>query len=86
MGSHDPFRYLKHKLWPKEKSEVKLARPLKVGNRPYSLACRWHAIYHWKAFDKGYNLALDLISIEGLHTKLWVSKVAGVAILGISKL
>jgi hypothetical protein len=25
MGSHDPFGYLKHKLWPKERSEVKLA-------------------------------------------------------------
>ncbi len=21
MGSHDPFEYLKHKLWPKERSE-----------------------------------------------------------------
>jgi hypothetical protein len=25
MGSHDPFAHLKHKLWPKEKSGVKLA-------------------------------------------------------------
>jgi hypothetical protein len=24
MGSHDPFKYLKHKLWPKEGSGVKL--------------------------------------------------------------
>jgi hypothetical protein len=24
MGSHDPFGYLKHKLWPKEKSGLKL--------------------------------------------------------------
>jgi hypothetical protein len=24
MGSHDPFGHLKHKLWPKEKSGVKL--------------------------------------------------------------
>jgi len=24
MGSHDPFGYLKHKLWPKERSRVKL--------------------------------------------------------------
>jgi len=23
MGSHDPFRHLKHKLWPKEKPGVK---------------------------------------------------------------
>jgi hypothetical protein len=25
MGSHDPFEHLKHKLWPKERSGVKLA-------------------------------------------------------------
>jgi hypothetical protein len=24
MGSHDPFGYLKHKLWPKEGPGVKL--------------------------------------------------------------
>jgi hypothetical protein len=24
MGSHDPFGYLKHKLWPKEGSKIKL--------------------------------------------------------------
>jgi hypothetical protein len=24
MGSHDPFGYLKHKLWPKEGPAVKL--------------------------------------------------------------
>jgi hypothetical protein len=25
MGLHDPFRHLKHKLWPKERSRIKLA-------------------------------------------------------------
>ncbi len=25
IGLHDPFEYLKHNLWPKERSEVKLA-------------------------------------------------------------
>jgi hypothetical protein len=40
----------------------------------------------WKALDEGYNFALDFISIEGLHTKLWGPKVARVPILGISKL
>jgi hypothetical protein len=24
MDSHDPFEYLKYKLWPKERSEIKL--------------------------------------------------------------
>jgi hypothetical protein len=25
MGLHDPFKHLKHKLWPKEGPEIKLA-------------------------------------------------------------
>jgi hypothetical protein len=28
-------------------------RPLKVGNRPDLLACRWHATDRWKDLDKG---------------------------------
>jgi hypothetical protein len=32
------------------------SRPLKVRNRPDSLACRRRATYHWKALDDGYNL------------------------------
>jgi hypothetical protein len=44
--------------------------------------CRWR----WKAFDEGYNFALDFISIEGLQTKLWASKVVKVPILIISGL
>jgi hypothetical protein len=43
---------------------------LKVGNRPNSLTCRWHATRCWKALDKGYNFGLDLIPIGGLHQKL----------------
>jgi len=83
MGSHDPFEYLKHKLWPKEGHESNCqfdSWPLKVKNRPNFLACRWHVTYHWKDFDKGYNFAWDLTSIGGFHTKLWASKVAGVLI------
>jgi len=48
--------------------------------------CRWSATYHWKALNKGYNFALDLISIQGLHAKLWRPKVAGVPTLAISGL
>jgi hypothetical protein len=43
-------------------------------------------LYHWKVINEGYNFALNLTSIEGLHTTLWASKVAGVPILGISGL
>ncbi len=62
------------------------SQPLKVGNQPDFLACKWHATYYWKALDEGYDFALDFISIGGLHTKLWGPKVAGVPILGISGL
>jgi hypothetical protein len=62
------------------------SRPLKVKNRPNFLACRWRATYCWKAFNEGYNFSWDLISIEGLHIKLWPPKVAGVPTLGISGL
>jgi hypothetical protein len=60
--------------------------PLKVKNHPRYLAFRWHITYHWKALNEGYNFASDLTSIGGLYTKLCASKVAGVPILGISKL
>jgi len=45
--------------------------------------CRWCATYCWKALDKGYNFALDLISIRGLHVKLWASKVVRIPTLRI---
>jgi hypothetical protein len=46
---------------------------------------RCRATYHWKALDKGYNFALDLL-IKGLHAKLWAPKVVEVLIVGISGL
>jgi len=39
-----------------------------------------------KALDEGYNFALDVTSIEGLHKKLWASKVVRVPISRISRL
>ncbi len=62
------------------------SRPLKVENHPDFLMCRWRATYHWKVLDKGYNFALDLISIIGLYAKLWAPKVARVLVVGISGL
>jgi hypothetical protein len=62
------------------------SQPLKVENRPDFLACKWHATHRWKSVDKGYNFSLNLISIHGLHTKLWAPKVMGVPTLGISGL
>jgi hypothetical protein len=62
------------------------SQSLKVRNRPNFLTCRWRATYRWKVLEKGYNFALNIISIGGLHTKLWPLKVAGVPTLGISGL
>jgi hypothetical protein len=62
------------------------SRPLKVRNRPNFRACRWRATYRWKALNKGYNFALNFISIRGFHTKLWRPKVARVPTLAISGL
>jgi hypothetical protein len=62
------------------------SQPLKVGNGPDFLACRWRATYCWKSINEGYNFALEFISIKGLHIKVWGPKVVDVLILGISKL
>jgi len=39
-----------------------------------------------KALDEGYNFASYLISIQGLHAKLWAPKIARVSTLVISGL
>jgi len=43
---------------------------------PIYLASGGRATYRWKALDKSYNFALDLITIRGLLAKFWGSKVA----------
>ncbi len=48
--------------------------------------CRWSATHCWKALDKGYNFASNLIAIKGLHKKLCTLKVVGVPTVGISGL
>jgi len=57
-----------------------------LGITPISLCVGGFATYHWKALDKGYNVALDFMSSEGLHTKLWGPKVVGDPTLKILKL
>jgi len=56
---------------------------LKVWNRPDFVACRWRATCRWKALNESYNFASDLISIWGLHAKLWAPKITGVPTLAI---
>jgi hypothetical protein len=83
MGLHDPFEFLKHKLWPKKGRESNCqfdSRPLKVRNFPNFLTCKWHATYLSKDLDKGYNFFLNLISIRGLKKKLLTPKVEEVPI------
>jgi hypothetical protein len=60
--------------------------PLKVENFPNFLHVGGVRHTIQKALDKGYNFALNLTSIIGLHTKLQASKVVKVPILGISRL
>ncbi len=60
-------------------------QPLKFWNHPELHACKWCATYHWKFSNKGYKFSSNLISIKGLHKKLWVFKVAGVPISRISR-
>jgi hypothetical protein len=62
------------------------SRPKKVKNRPNLLIYRLCATYHWKALNKGYNFALNCISIRGLLAKLWGSKFAGIPTWAISGL
>jgi hypothetical protein len=62
------------------------SRLLKVGNRPDPGVCRWNATHCWKALDKGYNFASDLIAIGGLQRKLCALKVVGIPVVGISGL
>jgi len=46
----------------------------------------WKTTYCWKARNEGYNIALDLTSVGGVHKKLWASKLVRVPITGISRL
>ncbi len=42
--------------------------------------------YRWKDLEKGYNFALDLSSIKGLHTKLCAPKVGTPKVTGVPTL
>jgi hypothetical protein len=62
------------------------SRPLKVGNQPDPGACRWSATHRWKALNKSYKFALNLIPIGGWSKELWLHKVAEVQTKTISRL
>jgi hypothetical protein len=89
MSLHDPFEYYNTRYGQKKGQESKCQydfRPLKVNNHPKLHLCRWCAIYLWKVHNERYNFALNLVSINDLHKKLWASKVIKVPISRILKL
>jgi len=89
MSLHDPFGHFKHKLWPKEMSGVKLAISFpttKSRESPQFIHVQVTCDIPIEVFDKDYNFSIDLISMGGLHAKLWVPKVARVLVVGISRL
>jgi hypothetical protein len=86
MCSHDPFGHLNTSYGQKKGHESNWQfdfRSLKVRNHHNFLACKWRTTYRWKALDKGYNFAWDLIPIRGFHVKLWAPKVARNPTVGI---
>jgi len=60
--------------------------PLKVGNWPDPVVCKWSATHHWKAPKESYKFALDLIPIKGLIQESWAPKVPGVQTETVSRL
>jgi hypothetical protein len=89
MDLHDSFEHLKHKLWPKKGSGVKLViwppttKSWKSTQFPcVQVACDILLKRSWR----GLQLFCRPHLIGSLHTKLWGPKVAGVPTLGISKL
>jgi hypothetical protein len=89
MGSHHPFGHLRHKLWPKERSRVKLTiwfLTIKSWESPWFPCVQVACDILLESSRQGLQVDLDLISIEGLHTKLWTVKVTEVTILRISGL
>jgi hypothetical protein len=89
MGLHDPFGHLKHKLWLKERSKVKLViwiMTTKSQESPQFPCVQVKCNILLESLNEGYNFALDFISMRGLHTKLWAPKVVGVLVVGISGL
>jgi hypothetical protein len=92
MGLYDPFGHFKHKLWPKEGPGVNLTiwLPTTKSWESPQFPCAHVACYIPLKRSQWYlQLSSYVISIRGLHTRLWapkVGKVVGVPTLGISGL
>jgi hypothetical protein len=90
MDSHDPLGYLKHKYGQKKGQEsVKLPIWLpttKNQKSPWFLYVQVACHIPLESSPQGLQLWFRIILIKGVHTILWVSKVAKVPILRISGL
>jgi len=89
VGSHDPFEYLKHNLWPKEGPGVKMPIWLpttKSQESPWFIYVQvaWHLSL--ESCQQGLQLCFRPPFNWNLHKKLWASKVIRVPISRISKL
>jgi hypothetical protein len=90
MGLHDPFEYLKHKLWQRKRPQVTMPIWFPTPKSWESLwnMCVW-VVWHISLESSWWELQFfsDLTLIKGLHNKLWASKVSEVLIsriLGLS--
>jgi hypothetical protein len=90
MSLHDPFGYLKHKLWPKERPWIKLAiwfPTIKSRELPWVPCVQVTCYTLLESSRQGVQLCFrPHLNRRFAHTKLWVFKVVGVPILGISGL
>jgi hypothetical protein len=83
MGFHDPFGYLKHKLWSKEGPIIKLPiwfSTIKNKESPWFIYAQVACHILLKRYWQGLQICFRLTSIRGLHRKLWAPKVVGVVI------
>jgi hypothetical protein len=89
MGSHDPFGHLKHKLWPKEGSEVKLAiwfPTIKSRELTRFLCVQMVCDIPLKSSWQGLQLCFKPHLNPRSSCKVMGPKVAGVPTVGIWKL
>jgi hypothetical protein len=85
MGLHIPFEYLKHKLWPKEGSGVKVSiwfPTIKSQESPWftcvQVACHIPLERFWRGLQFYFRLHFNWRFAQ----KLWAFKVARILILG----
>jgi hypothetical protein len=84
MGSHDPFRYLKHVVAQRRarRQIVNLIPTIQSRESPWFPCVQVACHIPLKIFE-GYNFSSHFTSIGGLHTNLWDSTIVRVPILRI---